>query len=66
MAKECWKDNDITEEGFIALSRCAEKLEALGLTVEEIESKALKCHICRLSGRCSAIGGEIFLGAKTC
>ena len=57
---------DTTEDDFIKLERCAERLRDFGFTRDEIDDMALCCHICLLPGQCLVTRENAFSGAKTC
>jgi hypothetical protein len=61
-----WMIYGITEDDFIEHERCIEQLKGTGLNKKYIESLALNCHACPLSGHCDVTRDNIFLGAKTC
>ncbi len=61
-----WIVYSITEDDFVEYERCTEQLKGIGLDPIKVESLALSCHICSLSGRCCVIRENAFLGARTC
>ena len=57
---------NITEDDFIEHERCTEQLRRIGMEPESIDSMALRCHRCPVSGRCGVRRENLFLGARTC
>jgi len=61
-----WIVYNTTEDDFIELERCTERLRNFGFTPEVIDTMALSCHTCLLPGHCLVTRENVFLGARTC
>lgn len=61
-----WTVYSITEDDFIERERCIEELKGIGMGQKSLESLALHCHICPVSGSCSVVRDNNFLGVRTC
>ena len=61
-----WIVYNTTEDDFIELERCTERLRDFGFTPDVIDAMALCCHACLLSGHCLVTRDNVFLGARTC
>jgi len=61
-----WIVYNTTEDDFIELERCTERLRDFGFTPDVIDAMALCCHACLLSGNCLVTRDNVFLGARTC
>ncbi|MCK9564635.1 MAG: hypothetical protein M0Q43_01130 [Methanothrix sp.] len=61
-----WIVYNTTEDDFIELERCTERLRDFGLTPDVIYAMALSCHTSHLSGHCLVKRENVFLGAGTC
>lgn len=61
-----WIVYNTTEDDFIELERCTERLREFGFNHDEIAAIALSCHTCHLPGHCLVKRENAFLGARTC
>ncbi len=61
-----WIVYNTTEDDFIELERCTERLKDFGFLPDMIEAMALSCHDCHLPGQCPVKRENAFLGVRTC
>ncbi len=66
MSNMKWKLYNSTEDDCIEYNQCIERLQDAGFSERLTEMWALNCHVCCLSGRCTVVRENAFLGAKTC
>lgn len=64
--EDIWVVYSITEDDFVELERCSERLKEMGIAADAISAMALRCHSCLLSRNCQVARENVFLGARTC
>ena len=63
---DTWVVYSTTEDDFVELERCSERLREMGIRADAIGAMTLHCHSCILSGNCLVARENVFLGARTC